>query len=89
MGPCLLYLDHFRWKFIAAFLYDRAGSVIYYYTLGDTDLSIAVPIANGLTFAVAGVTEALVDRRLPSRGTIEGSILILVGAYICFSAASQ
>jgi drug/metabolite transporter (DMT)-like permease len=78
--------DPHRWKFIAAYLYDQAGSMLYYYSLGSTDLSIAVPIANGLTFAVAGITEAIVDKRLPTRATIEGSVLILIGVYVCFSS---
>ncbi len=47
---------------------------------------MAVPVANGLTFAVAGITEAIVDGKIPSRHTIEGSILIIVGAYVCFSS---
>jgi hypothetical protein len=62
------------------------GSMIYYYALGSTELSVAVPVANGLTFAVAGITEAIVDGKIPSRHTIEGSILIIVGAYVCFSS---
>ena len=70
---------------MAAYLYDQAGSMLYYYALGSTDLSLAVPVANGLTFAVAGITEALVDRRLPSRATLEGSVLILAGVYMCVS----
>ena len=60
--------------------------MLYYYVLGSTELSTAVPIANGLTFAVAGVTEALLDKRLPTRATLEGSLLILAGVYICFSS---
>lgn len=76
----------FRWKFLAAYLYDQAGSMLYYYVLGQTDLSTAVPIANGLTFAFAGLTEALIEKKLPSRSTIEGTVLILAGVYICFSS---
>ena len=75
-----------RWKFIFAYLYDQAGSMLYYYVLGTTDLSIAVPIANGLTFAVAGLTEAIIDKRIPSRSTIEGSLLILAGVFVCFTS---
>ena len=60
--------------------------MLYYYALGNTDLSIAVPVANGLTFAVAGITEALVDRKVPSRATVEGSLLIILGVYICVSS---
>lgn len=59
--------------------------MLYYYALGSSDLSTAVPIANGLTFAVAGITEAIVDKRLPSRATVEGSLLILAGVYMCIS----
>ena len=75
-----------RWKFVAAYLYDQTGSVLYYYALSSTELSVAVPITNGLTFAIAGITESLVDGRIPSRSTLEGSALILLGVYICFSS---
>jgi drug/metabolite transporter (DMT)-like permease len=74
-----------RWKFICAYLYDQTGSALYYYILGKTDLSTAVPIANGLTFVFAGITESLVEKKLPTRGTIEGMILVITGAYICYN----
>lgn len=70
---------------MAVYLYDQLGSIFYFYALGSTNLSVASPIANGLTFAVAGITEALVDNRFPSRATIEGSVLILSGVYMCLS----
>ncbi len=83
-SPIMHILSLFkRWKFVLAYLYDQAGSMLYYYALQTTDLSTAVPIANGLTFAVAGMTEAIVDQRLPSRQTIEGTVLILAGVYVC------
>ena len=73
-----------RWKFILAYIYDQAGSALYYYVLGRTDLSTAVPIANGLTFVFSGLTEAIVKKRIPSRVTVEGILLIVVGVYICY-----
>jgi len=75
-----------RWKFICAYIYDQAGSALYYYVLGRTDLSTAVPIANGLTFVFSGVTEAIVDKRFPSRNTLEGVVLIIAGVYICYNS---
>jgi len=74
-----------RWKFICAYLYDQIGSAMYYYVLGKTDLSTAVPIANGLTFVFAGISESLVEKQLPKRQTIEGMILIITGAFICYN----
>lgn len=71
---------------MCAYLYDQVGSVLYYYVLSKSELTTAVPIANGLTFAFAGVTEAVLDKRLPSRRTIEGSALILLGAYLAMSS---
>ena len=75
-----------RWKFILAYIYDQAGSAVYYYVLGRTDLSTAVPIANGLTFVFSGLTEAIVNKRTPSRATVEGISLIVIGVYICYSS---
>ena len=73
-----------RWKFILAYIYDQAGSAVYYYVLGKTDLSTAVPIANGLTFVFSGLTEAIVNKRIPSKATVEGISLIVIGVYICY-----
>ena len=74
-----------RWKFICAYLYDQMGSAMYYYVLGRTELSTAVPVANGLTFVFAGLSESLVEKRLPTRSTIEGMLLVVTGAYICYN----
>ena len=81
-----LILTCCRWKFVCAYLYDQAGSMVYYYVLGKSELSTAVLIANGLTFAFAGLAEAIVEKRIPSRATLEGSLLILAGAYIAYSS---
>ena len=85
LSPFALIFGLFsRWKFICAYVYDQAGSALYYYVLGKTDLSTAVPIANGLTFVFSGLTEAIVDKRPPSRSTLEGISLIVAGVYICY-----
>jgi drug/metabolite transporter (DMT)-like permease len=49
-----------RWRYIVSFLLNQSGSVLYVLTLQDTDLSLAVPLANGLSF----VFTALVARLL-------------------------
>lgn len=37
-------------KYLIPFVLNQSGSVVYYYTLSTTDLSLAVPVANSLTF---------------------------------------
>ncbi|KAF4681414.1 hypothetical protein FOZ60_012130 [Perkinsus olseni] len=73
-----------RWKFLLAYAINQAGSVGYYYLLGTHDLSIAVPAANSLSFGFTALTQALcLNKTLPDRYTSMGSMLILLGVFLC------
>ncbi len=43
-----------NWRFSVPFLINQAGSLVYFYLLGSTDISMAVPICNSLTFVFTG-----------------------------------
>ncbi|XP_061075894.1 transmembrane protein 234 isoform X3 [Conger conger] len=43
-------------KYLVPFVLNQSGSVVYYFTLATTDLSLAVPVANSLTFLVTLLT---------------------------------
>jgi hypothetical protein len=45
-----MYCIFTRWKFYIPFGINQAGSLVYIYLLGQTDISIAVPTCNSLTF---------------------------------------
>ncbi|KAH6576411.1 hypothetical protein BASA60_004522 [Batrachochytrium salamandrivorans] len=44
-----------RWQYVLPLAVNLCGSTVYYYTLGDADLSLAVPITNSLTLALTAL----------------------------------
>ncbi|XP_058471964.1 transmembrane protein 234 isoform X2 [Solea solea] len=46
-------------KYLVPFLLNQSGSLIYYYTLSTTELSVVVPVANSLTFLCTLLTGKL------------------------------
>lgn len=82
--------------FYAPFLINQLGSVVFYLLLGTYDVSIAVPVVNGLTLAFTALTEALLRRREVSSTEAScvslgyadgvGIAFILTGVYLCQKA---
>eukprot|EP00397_Hematodinium_sp_SG-2012_P051932 GEMP01061139.1.p2 GENE.GEMP01061139.1~~GEMP01061139.1.p2 ORF type:complete len:139 (+),score=26.62 GEMP01061139.1:135-551(+) len=78
-----------NWRFVVPFLFNQCGSVVYYLLLGDLDLAICVPGANGVAFAVTGLTELLLfgmHRGAHMLPVLFGSLLIIAGFAICLHA---
>ena len=72
------------------YLLNQSGSVLFYYTLANSDLSLAVPICNGLSLVFSIVTSYLVGERIinPVRTTL-GAALIMAGVAICLSSQEE
>lgn len=43
-------------QYMLPFLFNQCGSVLYFLTLQDTDISLAVPVSNSLTFIFTAIT---------------------------------
>ena len=74
-----------QWRVWVPYLLNQAGSVLYYWTLGQSDLSLAVPICNALALVFSIVTSVFVvgeELRRPV-GTVSGAVLVLVGVSMC------
>jgi multidrug transporter EmrE-like cation transporter len=52
-----------RWQYIVPFAMNQSGSVLYVLTLQDTDLSLAVPLANGLSFVFTAIVARLLNEQ--------------------------
>ncbi|ORZ12815.1 hypothetical protein BCR42DRAFT_378909 [Absidia repens] len=74
-----------RWQYVLPLALNLSGSVVYYYTLGKSDMSLAVPITNSLTFIFSLLTGLCLGEELGGRDTWIGMALILVGVMICVS----
>ena len=58
---------------------------MYYRLLGTEDLSVAMPIANGLTFLFTGLTAALKGEKIDDPvSSVVGAALVLLGVTICY-----
>jgi hypothetical protein len=73
-----LYAALTRLAFVGPFILNQCGSVAFTYSLMDTPLSVAVPVANAMTFAVTSVTSTCIgeENGLPrSRASVIAALL--------------
>ena len=81
----LLFLA-LRWQYMAPFLVNQTGSVLYYVTIGQADISLAVPITNSLTFLVTSVAGRMMGEKAPTNTTYFGVVLVLAGVALCIAS---
>jgi drug/metabolite transporter (DMT)-like permease len=72
-----------RWQYLLPFFLNQCGSVLYYITLGTSDLTLAVPVANSLTFVATALCGWAVGEEVPNRRTCFGILLVLCGIALC------
>ena len=73
-----------NWKRFYPILINKIGSIIYYITLSNADLSLAIPVSNSLTFVFTTLTGYYLGEKL--RGGIKlwlGTVFILTGVTLC------
>lgn len=72
------------------YLFNQAGSVLYYFTLSQSDLSLAVPICNALSLVFSIATSyALGERSDHPWRTAAGSALVVSGVAICLYSREE
>ncbi|XP_043483773.1 transmembrane protein 234 homolog [Leptopilina heterotoma] len=72
-----------NFKYLAPFVINQIGSVVYYFTLQTTDLSLAIPVSNSLTFLITALTGRLLGEGNIHRNTYIGMLFILFGTTLC------
>uniref|UniRef100_A0A1A8PCI5 Transmembrane protein 234 n=2 Tax=Nothobranchius TaxID=28779 RepID=A0A1A8PCI5_9TELE len=70
-------------KYLVPFLLNQSGSLVYYYTLSTTELSLAVPVANSLTFLFTLLTGKLLGETFGGKQAIVGMFLTMAGITLC------
>lgn len=79
-----LFYTLLNWRFSVPFLINQCGSLVYVYLLGSTDISMAVPICNSLTFVFTGIAARLLgDKEDFSWKKMAGTACVLTGVAIC------
>lgn len=81
----LKYLSS-RWRYVIPFLVNQSGSILYYFTIGQADLSLAVPITNSMTFLVTTLVGRLLGEKVTSYWTYAGIATVLCGVAFCVLA---
>lgn len=74
-----------KWQYVLPLLLNLSGSVVYYYTLGKSDMSLAVPITNSLTFIFSLLTGLCLGEKIGGKDAWLGMGLVVVGVAICVS----
>lgn len=75
------------WRFWLFYGINQLGSVLYNYLLGTTDLALASPVCNSLTFVFTAITAALLGEKQPLNWrTVLGTMLIIAGVALCVVA---
>ncbi|XP_072389055.1 transmembrane protein 234 homolog [Diabrotica undecimpunctata] len=70
-------------EYLFPMLLNQLGSVIFYITLNISDLTLAVPVANSLTFVFTAISGWIVEGEIPKKGTCLGAILVIIGTALC------
>lgn len=84
-------LEKFRsYRVWLPYAVNQSGSLLYYFTLANSDLSLAVPVCNGLALVFSIITSYALGEEItnPAR-TILGSTLVVLGVAVCMVSKKE
>ncbi|VWU51786.1 conserved protein, unknown function [Hepatocystis sp. ex Piliocolobus tephrosceles] len=70
-------------NFITSYFLNNIGSVLYYYLLYKSDISLAMPLANTSSFIFTYITEVIILKKKVSYKSALGLVLICAGLFLC------
>ncbi|XP_033153276.1 transmembrane protein 234 homolog [Drosophila mauritiana] len=71
-----------RWRYWIPFGLNQCGSALYVWTLQRASITVAVPVANSLSFAFTAITGYALGEKLPGRRVILGTLLVCCGSIL-------
>ncbi|KAB7497965.1 Transmembrane protein [Armadillidium nasatum] len=74
-----------KFSYVAPFLLNQIGGVLFVYSLGLSDLSLAVPFTNSLTFIITTLTGHLLGEEKISSSVWIGAALVCAGISLCIA----
>ncbi|XP_078279523.1 transmembrane protein 234 isoform X2 [Rhinoraja longicauda] len=75
-----------NYKYLIPFLLNQSGSLLFYFTLASTDLSLAVLLTNSLTFVFTALTGKLLGENIGGKQAMAGMLLTLIGITLCVAS---
>ncbi|XP_060849039.1 transmembrane protein 234 homolog isoform X2 [Rhopalosiphum padi] len=70
-----------NWHYLIPFIINQCGSLLFYFTLKYSDISLAVPIANGVSFVSTSIVGTLIGEEKPKFRTMVGILFLLFGIF--------
>lgn len=69
---------------------NQLGSLLYYKTLGDSAMTMSVPVCNATAVAFSSLTSVLLGERVdqPGRAAL-GVLSVMLGVAICMHSSDQ
>jgi len=74
-----------RWQYVLPFLLNMSGSVVFFVSLANSELSLVAPITNALTFLFTTITSRILfpQERTLNASTLLGIGFVVTGVCIC------
>ncbi|XP_039596717.1 transmembrane protein 234 [Polypterus senegalus] len=72
-----------NYNYLVPFFLNQCGSIIYYYTLATTELSLAVTMSNSLTFLFTLLTGKLLGEEIGGKRAVLGILMVALGITLC------
>ncbi|XP_053123990.1 transmembrane protein 234 isoform X2 [Hemicordylus capensis] len=76
-----------NYKYMVPFVLNQCGSVVYYFTLASTDLTLAVPLCNSLALMFTLATGKMLGEDLGGARAALGMLLTALGVALCIAAS--
>ncbi|GAM26794.1 hypothetical protein SAMD00019534_099690 [Acytostelium subglobosum LB1] len=70
-------------SYVIPMLTNLSGSVVFFYTLSQADISLVVPISNSLTFLFTALMGMMLGEKTLGMKSYIGMLFILIGVSIC------
>ena len=73
-----------NWKWVALYGLNQLGSVLFYYNLASSELSIAVPVTQACTLMFTTLTALALGEEIKGdfKWVLTGSVLVLCGIMV-------
>ncbi|CAA9989202.1 conserved protein, unknown function [Plasmodium knowlesi strain H] len=72
-----------NWYVVIPYLFNQAGSALYYYLLRKADISLVMPLCNILSFFFTFLTEMILLKKTFSFKSVLGLSFVSVGLFLC------
>lgn len=76
-----------NFEYLVPFLLNQCGSLLYYFTLASTDLTLAVPICNSLAIVFTLIVGKVLGEDIGGKRAVAGMVLTMTGIALCITSS--